>query len=254
LWPANSPLAGRYHASLAHEEALARLHFLAENRSRLGLLLGDAGSGKSLLCARFADELRQHGTAVAAMTCIGLSERELLFNVLMDWGCSPAESDADFQLARRVADRIVELRYEKIPAVLLLDDAHAAARELVTAIERLAASDPCGSGLTIVGAAEPEGAINLGLRLLDLAELRIELLPWEAADVQTFVHIAQTAAGDRTPFEPSATARLQELSHGLPRKVQQLTQLALVARAGQELPVVDAATIDAVYEELSVAR
>ena len=39
----------RFFASPTHDEALARLHFLVDERRRLGLLLGPAGSGKTLV-------------------------------------------------------------------------------------------------------------------------------------------------------------------------------------------------------------
>ncbi len=38
-----------FYCSPTHDEALARLTFLVENRRRLGLLLGEPGSGKTLV-------------------------------------------------------------------------------------------------------------------------------------------------------------------------------------------------------------
>jgi len=55
-------------------------------------------------------------------------------------------------------------------------------------------------------------------------------------------------------FDEAAARRLFELSGGAPRKVNQLAQLALLAGAGQKLVQIDRETIDAVEEELSVAR
>jgi len=55
-------------------------------------------------------------------------------------------------------------------------------------------------------------------------------------------------------FAENGARRLFELSGGAPRRVNQLAQLALLAGAGQKLTQIDASTIDAVEEELSVAR
>ena len=49
-----------FYQSPTHDEALARLHFLVDEHRRLGLLMGPAGSGKSLLSWRsFARQLRR---------------------------------------------------------------------------------------------------------------------------------------------------------------------------------------------------
>ena len=50
----------------------------------------------------------------------------------------------------------------------------------------------------------------------------------------------------------SATTRLYELSCGVPRRVAQLADLALLAGAGLELEQVDAATVESAYQELGV--
>ena len=58
--------ARSFYQSPTHDEALARLFFLVEQRRRLGLLMGPAGSGKSLLLEVLAQQLRRAGHAVAA--------------------------------------------------------------------------------------------------------------------------------------------------------------------------------------------
>ena len=252
--PTSTP-ARPFYSSPVIEEALARLHFLTERRSRLGLLLGEAGTGKSLLLEQFARELRGQGAAVASVSLLGLEIRDLLLTIASDWNCSPAESDEPFLLWRRICDRLVELRYEQVPAIVLLDDAHAARPDLIVAVERLAAADSAADAhLTIVCASEPEGAVNLGARLLNLAELRMELAPWDIEDVDAFVSTAAAEGRAQATFDASATIRLQELSQGVPRKASQLAELAAIAGAGQQKRTIDAATVEAVYEELSVTR
>jgi type II secretory pathway predicted ATPase ExeA len=61
-----------FYRSPTHEEALSRLHFLVEQRRRVGLLMGPAGSGKSLLLEVFAEQLRQKGLPVAKVNLLGI--------------------------------------------------------------------------------------------------------------------------------------------------------------------------------------
>jgi type II secretory pathway predicted ATPase ExeA len=90
---------------------------------------------------------------------------------------------------------------------------------------------------------------------LEQAALRIDLFPWDEVETRDYLAKSLTAVGRETSvFETSAARRLFELSGGAPRKVNQLAQLALLAGAGQALSQIDMETIDAVQEELSVAR
>src|SRR5215213_7697021 len=72
-----------------HEEALARLHFLADERRAVGLVLGAAGMGKSLLLEVFARQLRAGGRQVAKVNLIGLGPQELIWQVAAQLGVNP---------------------------------------------------------------------------------------------------------------------------------------------------------------------
>jgi len=82
-----------FFQSPTHDEALARLHFLVEERRRLGLLLGPPGTGKTLLFEVFAGELRKKGLAVACVSLVGIE--------------SPGLTSC-LSIARRVGDLLEE--------------------------------------------------------------------------------------------------------------------------------------------------
>ena len=67
-----------FYPSPTHEEALARLNFLVEQHHRLGLLIGPAGSGKSLLFEVFAQQLRRQGRSVAKLSLLDVEPAEML--------------------------------------------------------------------------------------------------------------------------------------------------------------------------------
>ncbi len=165
---------------------------------------------------------------------------------------NPSPTDTPFQLWRTVVDRLAENRYQQLPTILLLDDADEMSPEIVPHIIRLLRQDPTAqSSLTVVLAADPRRVKRLGRRMLELCELRIELESWEPDDTRQYLRQSLTAAGtDRAVFDSAAASRLHELSHGVPRQVSYLAELALVAGAGQHLSQIDQATVDAVYEEL----
>jgi len=244
-----------YH-SPTHEEALARLSFLVEQRRRLGLLIGEHGSGKSLLLEVFAAETRDRGRPVATVNLLGVEGAEFLWILATRFGLNPDHSAAAPSLWRLVTDRIVEYRYQELETVVLLDDADQASEAVLMQVARLTQLDPSAdSRLTIVLAGRQERIGRLGNTLLERAELRIDLAPWEPGDTENFLKTALAQAGRKTPlFAQPAVARLHELGQGMPRRISQLADLALLAGAGQDLEQIDADTIESVYHELGVVE
>ena len=109
--------------------------------------------------------------------------------------------------------------------------------------------------LTIVLAAQPTGLARLPGGLLEMADLRIDLAAWEPADTARFIETSLAKAGRSAPaFGESAIARLHELSGGIPRRVSQLAELALVAGAGRRLASIDAETVESACLELGAVE
>jgi type II secretory pathway predicted ATPase ExeA len=109
------------------------------------------------------------------------------------------------------------------------------------------------SRLTVVLAGRSNRTPALGPQLLELAELRVDLAAWELADTESYLQSCLLRAGRKdSVFLPEALLRLHELSGGSVRRVALLADLALLAAAGGRLPLVDAYTVEAVYDELGV--
>jgi len=246
----------RFYQSPTHEEALARLHFLVEQRRRLGVLIGPAGSGKSLLLEVFGQQLRQNARPVAKLNLLGLEPTEMLCLLGAQFGLSLEPSASRAVLWRALCDRLTEYRYQQLETVILLDEADQAGKQVLTEVARLAHHDPSPeSRLTLVLAARPDRVGRLGQQLLDLAELRIDVEPWERGDTADFLQRSLSQAGCQSPlFADPAVARLHELAHGIPRRVSQLADLALLAGAGRELPQIDAEVVESVYRELAIVE
>jgi general secretion pathway protein A len=155
-----------------------------------------------------------------------------------------------------VTDRIAEYRYQQSPAVLLLDDADEAAGPVLAQVTRLARHDfSPESRLTIVLAGEAERIGHVGRQLLELAELRIDVEPLSAEETSAYLNERLEKAGRRQPaFDDAAAARLHELSEGVPRRVNQLADLSLLAGAGEEAKKIESQTVESVYHELGVVE
>ncbi len=242
-----------YFDSPTHDEALARLLFLVENRRRLAVLLGQPGSGKSFTLEIFKSKLKREGHDVAVINAAYLDGSAFLHTLAESLQLQAAGDAADFQLWRLIVDRIAVNRYRRTQLVLLVDNADEADPIVAQHLRRLIEADAGPHAqLSIAITATPGHAQSLGNGILQLADLRIELEPWEIQDTLEYLETVLAAAGRPTPlFVTAAAARLHELSHGIPRRISQLAELALLAGAGQELETIDRHTVETVFRELS---
>ncbi len=241
-----------FYESPTHEEALARLQFLVEERQRLGLLLGETGTGKSMLLEVFARHLRPNGSQVANISLAGADLREFLWLIAAELGLNPSVRDDVFRLWRGVLDRLTENRYQQLDTVLLFDDAHEASREVLEHVSRLAQVDRAPTArLTVVLAWTAGHAAAIDARLLELSELRIDLDHWDEPDTIGYLNWSLAQAGRKTPvFSDEAMIRLHALSDGVPRRVNQLASLALMAGAARQIPLIDGETVASIHHEL----
>jgi len=241
-----------YYKSPTHDEALARMHYLVENCRRLGVLFGPAGSGKSLLLRVFAHELYAVGAMTVYVNLLGVSVDDLQWSIAAQLGANPREGDPAFRIWQSITDRLTENRYQQRTTVLLLDDADEAAREVLTQVVRMIQLDPSqGARTTVILAADQSHADRLGSRLLARSELRIDLEPWQESETVEYVdHCLEQVGRESEVFDPQATLLLHELSNGVPRQVNQLAHLALLAAAGGNLSTISEHTIESVYHEL----
>jgi type II secretory pathway predicted ATPase ExeA len=253
-WELSESLATSLFRSEKHEEALARLHYLVEQQHRVGLVLGEPGSGKSLLLSVFAASCRRERATVVRQNLTAVDGDEFPGLLASGLGITATAEHGNSRIWRAVADRLVENCYQKRPTVVLLDDAGIASDEVLQQVIRLIHLD--GSRpvpLTVVLAAEPRRLQQIPELLRDRAGLRIELQPWEAAETGDFIaaYVAE-AAECSAVFSQEAVRRVQELTQGVPARVQRLVDLALLAASVDGVDAIDVDTVDAVCDQLTL--
>jgi general secretion pathway protein A len=243
-----------YVPSPVHDEALARLHYLVEANHRLGLLLGGAGTGKSLLLAIAARQWQAIGANVAQTSMLARDAREILWSIASGWGLNLDARAGLFEMWRAVGDKLAENRWCQVPTIALLDDADRAAADVLDQVVRLVHTESrSDSRLTVVLAAQADRVSELAGPLLSLVELRIDLFPWDLTDTHNYLtHCLARAGRAQSAFDEEAVMRIHDLSQGIVRRIALLADLSLLAAAGQRLSLVDAHTIETVYDELGV--
>ena len=242
----------RFYPGSTQEEALSRIHFLVDNQRRLGILSGPAGCGKSMIFEVCAKQLRQQNRIVAIQNLVGVQADEFLWRLGVGLGTNPHIRATPRQLWRLIDDQIRASRYQRVNNVLMFDDVEDAETDVLTMLARLAQADASDdSRLTLILACEEARTHLLGHRLRQLCDLLIEVEPWSVEETAEFLRNSlKAAACDPDIFSNGAERRLHELTEGVPRRVQQLAQLSLVAAAAEDLESIDVETLDAVHDEL----
>jgi general secretion pathway protein A len=251
--PFQNTLDGRwFYESPGHEEALARLMYLVEQHRRCGVLWGPAGTGKSLVLELLRREAVRAGAEVALVDLLAASGREMLWEVLAALGLSPAVNESPQNLWRRLHDHVLASRYAHAPLVLIfdhLDRAHADCLSLVERLQHLSAGG--SSGLTLVLGVTSERAAGIGQMLREISDLRIDLPPLDRHETQRYVETLLLRAGaDRPVVDQSAFDRLFDETRGIPRELNRLCDVALLAGMADQAVHIDAAIVSSAAAEL----
>ena len=239
-----------FFESSTHVEALARLQYLVQQNRRLGVLLGACGTGKSLTLEVLARRLRRAGVYVGKLNLLGLDAPEFLWGLASALGCHVHDDASTITVWRTIQDRLATLRYQRVPTVLLLDDADECETAVLTTLCRLTQMEQLPeSRLSLVLTCNRNGKQLLGERLLDLSELPVELEPFGQTETADYVGVGLARVGrlDKT-FTDDAYEAICQLTRGVPRAINQLAEICLVGGAAEGLKVIDGSFVEAVRE------
>lgn len=247
-WP--NPL--RYFESGSHQEAQARLHYLAQTRRRAAIVVGGSGLGKSLAGKVLARRQWRRGRPTALVN-LRQTDDDWIRQVGSQWGLNLDLGARPAVVKQRLLDRLTAFRWEERGATVVLDDADLARFGARDAIRQLLEISTLLDGwLCVVATCDP-GRVDRLTDLCELAELRIELEPWTLNETAAYLCTAvQDAGGSPQVFAPDARAHLHQLSGGVPRLINRLAAVCLAGGAGQQLSQITADCVEGARIELGL--
>ena len=261
-WGLNQPLfsskinVNHYFKSSTHEEAAARIQFLVQQNRRLGMLMGTGGTGKSMLFDVTSRQLRRSGCFVAKINILGLDGSEFLWRLANALGGSVPNDAGHVQVWQAIQDRLATLRYQRIATVVFIDDADECEAEVLTLLNRLVQMEQQpDSRLNIVLACNSHRTQLVGSRLLELCELPISIEPLSSDETIEYVNEATSRAGRSTPiFSADGFATLFTLTQGIPRAINRLVDLCLIAGSAEELQEIDGETVESIQDSFEIRQ
>ncbi|HEX9779937.1 MAG TPA: AAA family ATPase [bacterium] len=236
----NTPDPRFLYASLQHEEGLARLRYVIEARKGAGVLTGVFGCGKTLLARAVLGELSSSRYRSVYLANPLLSDVELLHAIAQRLHV-PSLPDARSEvladtLTESIGRMLVENARDGKDTVIVIDEAHLIQEPRVLEQLRLLLNfqDETRFLLTLILMGQPElrDTVDRNKPLAQRICLGHHLGPLAREETSRYVAHRLAVAGAPDPaglFTEAAVRRLHESSGGIPRRINQLADLALLS-------------------------
>jgi general secretion pathway protein A len=242
----SAPFANRldeqgFYESSIHEEALARLYYTVEQSKALAVLHGPVGCGKSQLMSVLAGQIRRTQRFLVISHLANMMEEDLLADLDNQFRLGGGEGDSMRSRWTRLKDFLQITGESGLQSVLLLDGLEEADDSAVNAIRRLIRlTYHQEANLTVIAGLD-QGTFSPAIHeLLEIADLGIEVRPLDERETESYVRTRLESAGSgREVFHPDAIGQLQNLTGGVPREINRLCDLALLAGMSESRTAID---------------
>jgi type II secretory pathway predicted ATPase ExeA len=240
----NTPDSRFIYFSHQHEEALTRmLYAITEDKGAM-LLTGDYGCGKTLLSRTLLEQLDPDRYDMAILPQPNLKPEELLQEILSQFGYTAPASANKTDLLNLFQTCLTENERAGRKTIILVDEAQMVNNPAtLEEIRVLLNYQRNGSFLlTLFLLGQPELLDTLeGLPQLDQRlSIRYHLGPLSEEDSRSYLrHRLKTAKNRHELFESKAEALLIKAAEGIPRKLNNLADMALLVGFGMQVPLID---------------
>ena len=240
--------------SSGHEEALARLEFVVEERE-IAVLTGEIGCGKTTLSRALMDRL---GTEYRFCFIVNprLNAMEFLRTTasLLEVENPASSKDA---LLKQINTVVYESYQKGVCPVIVVDEAQMITDAEVFDEIRLLTNFQLDDRnlLAVIIMGQPELRAMLGSPRFEPLRQRIalnyHLQPLSLDETMEYLDFRLEVVGG-TPglFTPDAVQKIFELTGGVPRRINSLATNALLVAYGSDAALIDSAIIDEIKDEL----
>lgn len=240
--------------SRGHEEALARLEFVVEERE-IAVLTGEIGCGKTTLSRALMDRLDSH-----FRFCYIINPRlnavEFLRTIARILEVEEPAVGKD-TLIHQIHSAVYAAHQCGICPVLIIDEAQMICDPEVFDEIRLLTNfqldDRNLLGVIIMGQPElrPMLSSHRFEPLRQRISLHYHLHPLEVDEIMEYLDFRlETAGGAPGLFTPDAVQRMYELTGGVPRRINSMATNALLVAYGSDAALIDSVIINEIKDEV----
>ncbi len=253
----NTPDPRFLYYSHQHKEAIARLLYVVRERKGAALITGEYGSGKTLLSRVLWHELQQeHKYLSSFILNPRLSGIEFLQEIVHQFsGSEFPQTKIDLFHALH---KILYANYNQGKhSVIMIDEAQAIENEDIFEELRLLLNFQLDNAflLTIILLGQPElkAAVMKLPQLSQRMSLRFHLGALNESETQDYIQHRLTVAGSAQPiFAPDALEAIYFYSSGIPRRINNICDLALLVGFGDAAAAIDKKIVIKVSDDLEI--
>jgi len=219
-----------YHSS-EHGEALVRLVYAVKRNKGAVLLTGEIGCGKTMLSRVFIQQLSDSEFDIGLMTNPSLEPVDFLKEAIYQLGVN-AQSNSKPDLLKILNDRMLENVKNNRAMLLIIDEAQLICKDTFEEIRLLLnfqLNDRYLLTLILIGQPELRDMIRGYKQLDQRIAIRYHLNPLNPDETGKYVAFRLEKAG-RTEniFTAAAMEEIYNYSEGIPRKINNICDLALL--------------------------
>ena len=236
------------HAS--HQEALNMLLVAARSGEGFIKVIGEVGTGKTLLCRKLLGALNQDGFVTAYIPNPYVGPMTLLLAAADELGIEYPERLNQHDLLKLLTTCLLDAHAAERRVVLCLDEAQAMPIETLEALRLLTNLETERRKLMqVVLFGQPELNAKLDNPAIRQLKQRISfscrLMPLSPRDIEYYIAHRLSIAGYSGPklFSDTAIKRIYKASKGVPRLVNILSHKALMSAFGEGIHEVDARNV-----------
>jgi type II secretory pathway predicted ATPase ExeA len=237
-------------------EAEARLKHLLELRG-IGLITGEAGSGKTTVCRKLVAALHPGRYRVLYLTLTTGNAMDMMKAMAWELGLATQRNRADaFRVIRTEVSRLVQ--EGKQQPVAIIDESHHLRHDVLEDLRLLTNYRMDSENrlcLLLVGLTELRRRLAMAVHesLAQRIVVRYHLSGLTREELPEYLTHRLHLAGCELPlFEAAAVEALFQATHGMPRNINRLAHYALTSAAVAKAKTVTTEHIQTALQEITV--
>jgi type II secretory pathway predicted ATPase ExeA len=229
----NEPRLDLFFETHANRDALRRLERGLRQAKGLLVLVGDVGSGKTMVVRRLLESLEEEVFDASMLVVLhGATDAGwMLARFAAQLGIETPAPEREALLAQ-IYEKLAIIREDGRHAVLIIDDAQALASHATLAevcgLLKLEYEDRRLLSLVLTGAPNLEHTLSGDPALAHRVDVKVRLEPLDPTGAAAYLaHRIDAAGGNPAILDPGAVASLHALGGGLPGRMNTLADNAL---------------------------
>jgi general secretion pathway protein A len=236
-----------------HDESLMRLFYTVKGRKGACMLTGEVGCGKTTISKVFQEKLKHGNFDIGMITNPSLNSIELLQEILYQLG-SEVQYSTKLQLIHALQNKVMGNLKAGKETIVIIDEAHLIKEEETYEELRLLLNlqDDNRFLLTLILVGQPELKELIGKipQFEQRIPIKYHLRPLNFIDTFKYVQFRLKKAGvNGNIFTGDAAKKIYEYSGGIPRKINNLCDMSLLAGFVDQARVIDHTIVKRVIED-----